>query len=309
MSTGTSFDGDVAVGGGMAVAGSALLNGNVVVKHNLKVEGWIEASNVRSIGIVSRWIFPTLAELQELYPEPEDGWYAWVGNSTTLTVYTGSSGSWVTTGASITMTVDLSNYVTTTALGQALIGYITDSMLATTLGNYVTSMALNTAISQNTANVLAAMGKAVGDTVRCKYTIAQAGQKMLCNSSDLLMMVIDGVAYNSGVVDITNTGEIEAAFIFKNQGVIPKEAFSGIADLVYAHIPSYVHKIHDSAFKDTGLLRLDCEGMTPPVLGEQVFPDMANKTLYVHDIASSQYEGEEVNWGGFGIINNYDELN
>lgn len=103
----TQIDGDVSVGRNVAMGGKAEIAGNVHVGHNLKVDGWLEAVNIKD---VNKGIFLTLQELREAYPNPHDGWIAGVGKSTPFTAYVGKDGDWVTTGGTINVTLDMSQY-------------------------------------------------------------------------------------------------------------------------------------------------------------------------------------------------------
>ena len=103
----TQIDGDVSVGRNVAMGGKAEIAGNVHVGHNLKVDGWLEAVNIKD---VNKGIFLTLQELREAYPNPHDGWIAGVGKSTPFTAYVGKDGDWVTTGGTINVTFDMSQY-------------------------------------------------------------------------------------------------------------------------------------------------------------------------------------------------------
>lgn len=101
------IDGDVAVGRNVSAGGDANIQGNTRVGHNLIVEGWLEAKNIKG---VNKGLFATVTALREAYPHPHDGWFAGVSASDKdisdlgLTVqqgkalfrmYVGSGGDWV----------------------------------------------------------------------------------------------------------------------------------------------------------------------------------------------------------------------
>ena len=71
----TEIEGDVAVGRHTTMGGNAKVQGNATVKKNLKVEGWLEAPNIKS---VNKGVFRTEAKLRAAYPGPLDGWFAGV---------------------------------------------------------------------------------------------------------------------------------------------------------------------------------------------------------------------------------------
>lgn len=103
----TQIDGDVSVGRNVATGGKLDVAGSATVGHNLKVEGWLEAANIKG---ANKGIFLTVEELREAYPNPHDGWMAGVGSSTPFTAYVGKGGDWVATGGTIEVTVDMSQY-------------------------------------------------------------------------------------------------------------------------------------------------------------------------------------------------------
>ena len=101
------IDGDVAVGRNVSAGGDANIQGNARVGHDLIVEGWLEAKNIKG---VNKGLFASAAALREAYPQPHDGWFAGVSASEAditalgLTVqqgkalfrmYVGSGGDWV----------------------------------------------------------------------------------------------------------------------------------------------------------------------------------------------------------------------
>lgn len=101
------IDGDVAVGRNVSAGGDANVQGNARVGHDLIVEGWLEAKNIKG---VNKGLFASAAALREAYPQPHDGWFAGVSASEAditalgLTVqqgkalfrmYVGCGGDWV----------------------------------------------------------------------------------------------------------------------------------------------------------------------------------------------------------------------
>lgn len=69
------IDGDVSVGRHVALGGTATVRGSVTVGHNLRVEGWLEAKNIKGTG---KGLYKTVAALRAAYPLPHDGWWALV---------------------------------------------------------------------------------------------------------------------------------------------------------------------------------------------------------------------------------------
>lgn len=69
------IEGNAAIGRHVAVGGNATIQGNANVKKNLKVEGWLEAKNIKG---ANKGLFASLAHLRETYPQPHEGWFAGV---------------------------------------------------------------------------------------------------------------------------------------------------------------------------------------------------------------------------------------
>lgn len=103
----TDITGDVAVERNAAVGGDVVVQGHGTIKHNLKVEGWFEAKNVKG---AIKGVFTTAQALAAAYPAPEDGWMALVGTGTPFAVYVGVGGTWTATGGTADVTIDLSDY-------------------------------------------------------------------------------------------------------------------------------------------------------------------------------------------------------
>lgn len=91
----TQIDGDVSVGRNVAVGGSATVQGSAHLKGNVKVEGWLDAKNIKG---ANKGIFTTIEKLREAYPMPHDGWWAIVGKALPGPIYVGDGGEWVATG-------------------------------------------------------------------------------------------------------------------------------------------------------------------------------------------------------------------
>lgn len=100
------IDGDVSVGRNVAIGGNTMVQGGAIVKHGLRVEGWLDAPNIKG---VNKGIFLTENDLRTTYPVPQDGWFAGVGTSSPFAAYVGMGGQWVATGGTITITVDASS--------------------------------------------------------------------------------------------------------------------------------------------------------------------------------------------------------
>lgn len=113
------IDGDVAVGRHVTIGGRAKIRGSATVGHNLRVEGWLDAPNIKG---VAKGLFRTLEELNSSYPHPEAGWWALVGDTLPAALYVANGGKWEATGKSAgEPTVDCESYLRETeALQEAV---------------------------------------------------------------------------------------------------------------------------------------------------------------------------------------------
>ncbi len=110
------IDGDVSVGRNATLGGRARIAGSMSVGHNLKVDGWLEAPNIKS---TNKGVFRTPEELTKAYPKPQTGWIAGVlkqsaepaeteGAETKaeFIVYVGYGGEWSSTGKTMEFSLD-----------------------------------------------------------------------------------------------------------------------------------------------------------------------------------------------------------
>lgn len=89
----SQIDGDVSVGRNVSMGGDATIQGRTLMKGNTIVEGWLIAANVVSS---HKGYFRRKKDLNSSYPNPEDGWWAFVGT----TLYVVVDGEWkIATGA------------------------------------------------------------------------------------------------------------------------------------------------------------------------------------------------------------------
>ena len=91
------IDGDISVGRNAAVGGDMTVQGRTHLKGNVKVDGWLEAKNIKA---ASKGLFTTIEKLKAAYPFPHDGWWALVGVSLPAPIYIADGGEWVPTGQS-----------------------------------------------------------------------------------------------------------------------------------------------------------------------------------------------------------------
>lgn len=91
MGTMKYVEGDVAVSRDAIVGGHAIVRGNARVGHNLTVEGWLDAPNIK---VPNKGYFKSEADLKGNYPHPRNGWWALVGESLPAPVYIALGGKW-----------------------------------------------------------------------------------------------------------------------------------------------------------------------------------------------------------------------
>ncbi len=93
-----AIDGDVAIGRHVSIGGKGIVRSNLTVGHNLTVEGWLEAPNIKG---AAKGMFKDVAQLEAAYPEPEEGWWALVaveasqGSDHLGQLYIATGGKWV----------------------------------------------------------------------------------------------------------------------------------------------------------------------------------------------------------------------
>lgn len=90
------IDGDLAIGRNISCGGNANIQGNARIGHNLIVEGWLDAPNIKG---PEKGMFESADYLMFSYPHPDDGWWALVGTSLPADIYVARGGVWRPTGS------------------------------------------------------------------------------------------------------------------------------------------------------------------------------------------------------------------
>lgn len=90
-----NFDGDISVGRHAVVGGDAKVCGGMTVGKNLKVEGWLDAKNIK---VANKGVFLNEESLKKAYPVPKDGWWALVGGTLPAALWVAAGGEWGNTG-------------------------------------------------------------------------------------------------------------------------------------------------------------------------------------------------------------------
>ena len=147
---------------------------------------------------------------------------------------------------------------------------------------------------------------AVGMAVLATYRFNSAGYYDIINPAadrDVAMVKVNnGKAFDSGQNLFFTAGTHTVAIVFKHPTAIPESAFADVRELIEVHIPSWVHLLLDNAFASTGLRKIECEGMTPPGLGANVFAhlNVSGISLYIHKVVQDTYEATTI-WQDFSI--------
>lgn len=90
-----SVGGSVAVGRNITVGGRSTIRGNAIFNRDVYISGWLNARNIRGAG---KGLYETVDKLNSAYPNPENGWFALVGNTLPADIYRAWGGEWVATG-------------------------------------------------------------------------------------------------------------------------------------------------------------------------------------------------------------------
>lgn len=90
-----SVGGSVAVGRDVTVGGRSTIRGNATFNRDVYISGWLNARNIRGAG---KGLYETVGNLNSAYPNPENGWFALVGNTLPADIYRAWGGEWKATG-------------------------------------------------------------------------------------------------------------------------------------------------------------------------------------------------------------------
>ena len=90
-----SVGGSVAVGRDITVGGRSTIRGNATFDRDVYISGWLNARKIRGAG---KGLYETVDKLNSAYPNPENGWFALVGNTLPADIYRAWGGEWVATG-------------------------------------------------------------------------------------------------------------------------------------------------------------------------------------------------------------------
>lgn len=220
------IDGDVSVGRNVSVGGGVNVQGSQRVGHNLTVEGWLEAKNIKG---PNKGIFTTEVKLRTAYPHPHDGWWALVGNTLPAPLYIADGGTWVkqvdSSGAVITAgnpTIDsqqyqdavneldgqLQNLAATVAANKSAAdsGISSNSARIDSILSQITL--INNSITTNTSSISTLKGRVDGHDT----SIANNASGISKNATDI-KAIQNSVGAPSGIAPLNENGRIPARYI------------------------------------------------------------------------------------------------
>ncbi len=99
---------DLIVGRHAIVSGETTLRGNTSVGGDLRVDGWLEAPNIKG---ALKGLYADAEALMKQWPRPEPGWFALVGDTLPATLFRTEGGKWINCGvAPETFSVDMQQF-------------------------------------------------------------------------------------------------------------------------------------------------------------------------------------------------------
>lgn len=159
--------------------------------------------------------------------------------------------------------------------------------------------------------IIEKLGLAVGEALKVTFKPAKSGYCAVISDESLVKLIVkDGVGYKTRSIKLTGGEENDVFFVLSEPYIIPEKIFQDVSFIAKVHIPSFVHSIGSNAFNtaDEGLAEIECEAMTPPTIGNNVFNfpggDPNNVTLHVHNCAKGDYDNDP-NWKVFKIVTTF----
>lgn len=89
------IEGSALLGRGLAAAGDIRVGGDLHVKRDVKIEGWLDAPNLLN---PAKGLYATVEELEECHRDPRPGSWALVGESLPAQLYVAHGRRWCNTG-------------------------------------------------------------------------------------------------------------------------------------------------------------------------------------------------------------------
>ncbi|MDE5795690.1 MAG: hypothetical protein K2H75_01135, partial [Muribaculaceae bacterium] len=159
------------------IGGDTNLRGNTAIGGDLRVEGWLEAPNIKG---ALKGLYASAEILMAQWPRPEPGWFALVGDTLPATLFRSEEGKWVNCGvAPESFSVDMQQFK--------------QLLQAESLRAEQAEQTLNTAMQETEASLHTAM-KNTESTLQTTLTAAETAlQKALEKSEQQLSEALDTV--------------------------------------------------------------------------------------------------------------------
>lgn len=90
-----AIEGDLGIGRNVALGGRLTTQGSVHIKRHVRIDGVLDAEHHK---YVNKGLFTTAERLRAQYPEPHNGWYAYVGNSMPARMWIAWGYEWIDSG-------------------------------------------------------------------------------------------------------------------------------------------------------------------------------------------------------------------
>ncbi len=101
------FAGSVNVGRDANIARRVKVGGSALFKRGVRIEGWLDAPNLKT---PQKGCFSSPESLREQYPDPQNGWWAIVGDTMPGKLYRAEGGEWKDTrGTAGDVVIDVSD--------------------------------------------------------------------------------------------------------------------------------------------------------------------------------------------------------
>lgn len=255
------IDGDVAVGRDVSIGGKGVIRGSVKVGHNLQVEGWLDAKNIKG---PSKGLFKTVEKLRAAYPTPHDGWWALVGDTLPASIYVGDGGEWVATGKQGgNPSVDDTGYSETV---EQLCDDVTSLRVDVSQNqeDIKTLRASQTAQETQVGNLQSAtkQAQATADEALAKATNAQASSNQAQTAADKAQSTADKALSNAANAQNTSSqAQADANTAQKTAEAAQKTADT--AQKAADKAQSSIENLKDSKGEADGIAPLDESGLIP----------------------------------------------
>ena len=214
----TEIEGDVAIGRHVTAGGNATIQGNATVKKNLKIEGWLDARNIKG---PNKGIFLDVTKLREAYPLPHDGWWALVGNTLPAPLYIADGGAWVATGESAgNPTIDSQQYNEAVAALDADLKALATDVSANkqsidqirtqinTIGSSVNTLTSDVSANKQSIDQIRTQIDTIGSSVNTLTTDVSGLKTRLTNAETSIQSINNSKGKANGLASLDGNGKV-----------------------------------------------------------------------------------------------------